>query len=207
VGIEVNVYFSIFAIFINNQSSIYTKKMNMAPSEQNIKIVILARKGDKDAVSKLVDLYSRRLYGYFYRLTYNADDANELLGELFLKMYEKIGTCRPETFEAWLFRMASNLFMDFLRAKKRHEKMIDTFQRDFKEETADPKTGSFMTDKLTRALKLLEQDTAEILVMRFYSQLSFQQLADLRNEPINTVLSKVHRGLKKLKELMEQTNV
>ncbi|MEN6386909.1 MAG: sigma factor, partial [Phycisphaerales bacterium] len=88
----------------------------MAPSEQTINLVSLARKGDKDAVSKLIDLYSRRLYGYFYRLTSNTDDANELLSELFLKMFEKISTCRPETFEPWLFRMAYNLFMDFLRA-------------------------------------------------------------------------------------------
>jgi RNA polymerase sigma-70 factor (ECF subfamily) len=167
--------------------------------------VILARKGDKAAFSKLIDLYSKRLYGYFYRLTYNADDANELLSELFLKMYEKIGTCRPETFEAWLFRMASNLFMDFLRAKKRHEKMIDSFQQDYKEESPELKSEGFLTDKLSRALKILEQDTAEIIVMRYYSQLSFQQLADLRNEPINTVLSKVHRGLKKLKEYMENS--
>ncbi len=179
----------------------------MAPTEQTIELVSSARKGDKNAVSQLVDLYSRRLYGYFYRLTSNADDANELLSELFLKMYEKIDTCRPETFEAWLFRIAYNLFMDFLRAKKRHEKMMDSFQRDYKEEeTAESKTGDYLTDRLTAALKTLEPDTAEIIVMRFYSQLSFQQLADLRNEPVNTVLSKVHRGLKKLKELMAKYN-
>jgi RNA polymerase sigma-70 factor, ECF subfamily len=176
----------------------------MAPSEQTINFVSLARKGDKDAVSKIVELYSRRFYGYFYRLSANSDDSNELLSELFLKMYEKIGTCRPETFEPWLFRMASNLFMDFLRARKRHEKMIDSFQRDYKEESSDPKNGNLLTDKLTAALKTLDQDTAEIIVMRYYSQLSFQQLAELRNEPVNTVLSKVHRGLKKLKELMKE---
>ncbi|MCE5341789.1 MAG: RNA polymerase sigma factor [Planctomycetaceae bacterium] len=178
----------------------------MAPSEQTIKLVSLARKGDKTAVSELVDLYSRRMYGYFYRLSSNADDSNELLSELFLKMYEKIGTCCPETFEAWLFRIASNLFMDFLRTKKRHEKMMGSFQQDYKEETAEPKTGGYLTDRLTAALETLEPDVAEIIVMRYYSQLSFQQLAELRNEPVNTVLSKVHRGLKKLKELMDKSN-
>jgi RNA polymerase sigma-70 factor (ECF subfamily) len=178
----------------------------MAPSEHTIELVSLARKGDKNAVSQLVDLYSRRLYGYLYRLTSNADDANELLSELFLKMYEKIGTCRPETFEAWLFRVAYNLFMDFLRAKKRHEKMMDSFQQDRREQTEEQKTGNYMTDELTAALKMIEPDTAEIIVMRYYSQLSFQQIAELRNEPVNTLLSKVHRGLKKLKEVMAKYN-
>lgn len=178
----------------------------MAPTDHTINIVSLARKGDKDAFSKLIDLYSHRLYGYFYRLTCNRDDANELLSELFLKVYEKIASCRPETFEPWLFRIASNLFTDFLRSRKRHEKMMDSFQKDYKEETAIPKTGTVLTDKLAAALKSLEPETAEILVMRYYSQLSFQQLAEMRNEPVNTVLSKVHRGLKKLKELMEKSN-
>lgn len=177
----------------------------MADSEK-INIVTSARNGDKDAFSKLVDIYSNRLYGYFYRLTYNADDASDLLSALFLKMVEKIGTCRPQTFDAWLFTMASNLFTDFLRARKRREKMISAVQQDYREETEPPKTGDLLTDKLTRQLRKLEPDTAEIIVMRYYSQLSFQQLADLRKEPIGTVLSKVHRGLKKLKELMEQSD-
>lgn len=178
----------------------------MAPSEQNLEIICLARKGDKDAFSKLVDLYSGRLYGYLYRLTCNRDDANELLSELFLKVYEKIGSCRPETFNAWLFKMASNLFMDFLRAKKRREKLFANIQQDVKTETVPEKSDDFLTDKLTRQLQRLDSETAELLILRYYSQLSFEQLAKMRNEPIGTVLSKVHRGLKKLKELMEQTN-
>ncbi|HBG27593.1 MAG: hypothetical protein A2Y10_15855 [Planctomycetes bacterium GWF2_41_51] len=178
----------------------------MAPLEQIIEIVRAARKGDKDAFSKLVDLYSGRLYGYFYRLTCNREDANDLVGELFLKMYEKIGACRPETFNAWVFKMASNLFVDSLRAKKRRAKMLDSFQRDFKDETEPEKTGDYMTDKLTKNLRKLDEQTAEILTLRYYSQLSFEQLAKMRNEPVGTVLSKVHRGLKKLKELMEQSN-
>ncbi|OQA00694.1 MAG: ECF RNA polymerase sigma factor SigW [Planctomycetes bacterium ADurb.Bin401] len=178
----------------------------MAFSAQNIEIVLLARKGDKEAFSKIVDLYSGRLYGYFYRLTCNREDANDLLSELFLKVYEKIGSCRPETFDAWIFKMASNLFTDSLRAKKRREKFFASVQQDFKEESVPEKNGDFMIDKLSIMLKKLDPQTAEIITMRYYSLLSFEELAKIRNEPIGTVLSKVHRGLKKLKELMEQSN-
>jgi RNA polymerase sigma-70 factor (ECF subfamily) len=102
--------------------------------------------------------------------------------------------------------MASNLFTDHLRARKRHNKMIDFFQRDYKEETSDPKAGTFLDDELTSALKSLDPETAELIVMRYYSELSFQELADLKKVPVNTVLSKVHRGLKKLKELMKKND-
>lgn len=169
-------------------------------------IVLLARRGDKQAFSQLVDMYSSRLYGYFYRLTGNRDEANELLGELFLKLVEKIGSCRPETFEAWLFKIASNLFTDYLRTKKRSQKMLSHIEEQVRDEAQMPKKDNFLTDKLARQLQKLEPETAEIIVMRYYSQLSFDQLAQARKEPIGTVLSKVHRGLKKLRQLMEDSD-
>ncbi|MFA5293583.1 MAG: sigma-70 family RNA polymerase sigma factor [Phycisphaerae bacterium] len=182
------------------------KKREMASPEKIEDIVLLARKGDKQAFSRLVDIYSTRLFSYLYRLTYNRDDASELLGELFLKMVEKIGSCRPETFEPWLFRMASNLFTDYLRSKKRREKMLSRIEEQAEPETQLSNKNDVMTDKLTRQLQRLEPETAEIIVMRYYSQLSFEEMAQMRNEPIGTVLSKVHRGLKKLRQLMEESD-
>ncbi len=170
------------------------------------KLVKLCRQGEKDAFSQLVDSYSNRLFGYFYRLTGNRDDSDELLSELFLKIVEKIGTCRPETFDAWLFKMASNLFADYIRAKKRHEKMLNRATKEVQAEIQPDPTDSLMTDKLTRQLQRLDAETAEIIVMRYYSCLSFEELAKIRNEPLGTCLSKVHRGLKRLRELMENSN-
>jgi RNA polymerase sigma-70 factor (ECF subfamily) len=181
------------------------------PDEMNdpqkvIEIVSLARSGSEKAFSELVDIYASRLFGYFYRLTGNRDDSNELISELFLKMVEKIGSCRPETFEPWLFRIASNLFTDYLRSKKRREKMISRIEEQVLSETEPSLRDDLMTDKLTRQLQRLEPETAEIIIMRYYSQLSFEELAKLRNEPVGTVLSKVHRGLKKLRQLMEESD-
>ena len=58
-------------------------------------------------------------------------------------------------------------------------------------------------DKLQSRLKRLDTDTQELIMLRFYSQLSFKEIAELRSEPIGTTLAKLHRGLKKLRELME----
>jgi RNA polymerase sigma-70 factor (ECF subfamily) len=52
-------------------------------------------------------------------------------------------------------------------------------------------------------LKRLDSDTRELIIMRFYSQLSFKEIASVRSEPIGTTLAKTHRGLKKLRQLME----
>ena len=60
-----------------------------------------------------------------------------------------------------------------------------------------------ISDKLQWALEKLDKETAELLMLRYYSQVSFKELAEMRNEPIGTTLSKVHRGLKRLRVLME----
>ncbi|MGA2915971.1 MAG: RNA polymerase sigma factor [Sedimentisphaerales bacterium] len=182
------------------------KKQKMSSSNDVIQLVKLCQQGDKNGFSQLVDSYSGRLYGYFYRLTGNRDDSNELLSELFLKIVEKISTCRPETFEAWLFKTASNLFTDYIRAKKRQEKMLNQAAKEIKTETPFSPNDGYLTDKLTRQLQRLDGETAEIIVMRYYSGLSFEELAKIRKEPLGTCLSKIHRGLKRLRELMENSN-
>ncbi|MBN1787929.1 MAG: RNA polymerase sigma factor [Sedimentisphaerales bacterium] len=179
------------------------KKCEMSSPDNVIEIIKQCQKGEKDGFSQLVDGYSSRLFGYFYRLTGNRDDSNELLSELFLKVVEKIGTCRPETFEGWLFKMASNLFADYVRSKKRQRKMLEHMAENIQDQTQPDKDSSQLADKLTAQLQRLDAETAEIIVMRYYSGLSFEEMANIRNEPVGTCLSKVHRGLKKLRQLME----
>jgi RNA polymerase sigma-70 factor (ECF subfamily) len=99
--------------------------------------------------------------------------------------------------------MASNLFVDYIRAKKRREKMLGQVAKEIQNETQPDPADDYMTDKLTRQLQRLDAETAEIIVMRYYSGLSFEELAKIRKEPLGTCLSKVHRGLKKLRQLME----
>ncbi len=178
----------------------------MSSSNNVTQIIELCRKGRPEGFSQLVDGYSNRLFGYFYRLTGNRDDSNELLSELFLKVVEKIGMCRPQTFDAWLFKTASNLFADYVRTKKRREKMLNQITKDIQTKTQPDRADDAITDKLTRQLQRLDGETAEIIVMRYYSGLSFEELAKVRKEPLGTCLSKVHRGLKKLRQLMENSN-
>ena len=58
-------------------------------------------------------------------------------------------------------------------------------------------------DRLQVQLNRLDADTRELIMLRFYSELSFKEIARVRGEPIGTALSKLHRGLKKLRVLME----
>ena len=176
----------------------------MAKSDDLARIITGCKSGDAECFSQLIDIYASRLYGYFYRLTGNKDVCDGLLSELFVKLVEKINSYKGGSFESWVFKVASNIFYDYLRGKQREKKLLEQQRSRLESEQTEPKRSEpESVDKLQIQLGKLDADTREVITLRFYSQLSFKEIAKMRSEPIGTILSKVHRGLKKLRELME----
>ena len=176
----------------------------MDVNEDLTQIISGCKNGESQSFSKVIDLYSSRCYGYFYRLTGNTDISDELLSELFVKLVEKIKTYKGGSFESWLFRVASNIFHDYLRGKQRQQKVIEFRKLEADSEVIEnKKSDGELVDKLQIQLSKLDDDTRELMMLRFYSELSFKEIAEMRSEPIGTTLAKLHRGLKKLKENME----
>ncbi|MDT8301751.1 MAG: RNA polymerase sigma factor [Sedimentisphaerales bacterium] len=176
----------------------------MVNSDDLAQLIIGCKSGDSKCFSLVVDMYASRCYGYFYRLTGNKDLSDELLSELFVKLVEKIASYKGGSFEGWLFRIASNIFHDYLRSKQRRKKLLDVHKVQIESEITEPKkTGNEQIDLLEIQLKRMDADTRELIMLRFYSELSFKEIAKMRSEPIGTTLAKLHRGLKKLRELMQ----
>jgi len=176
----------------------------MAKSDDLAQIITGCRQGNARCFSQIVDIYADRCYGYFYRLTGSSDVCDELLSELFVKLVEKIESYKGGSFEGWLFRIASNIFHDYLRGKQRRKKLLETQKTLLESETTEYKrSDDEQIEKLQKQLERLDTDTKELIMLRFYSQLSFKEIAQMRSEPIGTTLAKMHRGLKKLRALME----
>lgn len=176
----------------------------MAKSDDLARIITGCKQGDAQCFSQIVDAYGGRCYGYFYRLTGNRDISDELLSELFVKLVEKIGSYKGGSFEGWLFRIASNIFHDYLRSKQRRKKLLEIQKIQFESDAIEYKrSDDEQFEKLQKQLGRMDSDTKELIMLRFYSQLSFKEIAQMRSEPIGTTLAKMHRGLKKLRALME----
>lgn len=176
----------------------------MAKSDDLARIITGCKQGDAQCFSQIVDLYAGRCYGCFYRLTGNSDISDELLSELFVKLVEKIGSYKGGSFEGWLFKIASNIFHDYLRSKQRRKKLLETQKIQLESEVIEYKqSDDEQFERLQKQLGRLDTDTKELIMLRFYSQLSFKEIAQMRSEPIGTTLAKMHRGLKKLRVLME----
>jgi RNA polymerase sigma-70 factor (ECF subfamily) len=179
----------------------------MAESVELARIIHGCQSGDADSFARIVDMYAGRCYGYFYRLTGDRDLSDELLSELFVRLVEKFGSYKGGAFESWLFRIASNIFHDHLRAKQRRQRLLDGRRADLEAGgSGEPRRSDARDETLDRLqvqIQRLDADTRELIVLRFYSELSFKEIAQIRSEPLGTALSKLHRGLKKLREMME----
>jgi RNA polymerase sigma-70 factor, ECF subfamily len=177
----------------------------MSENDALDQIIAGCKKGQTECFSQLLDIFSSRCYGYFYRLCGSRDLSDELLSELFVKLVEKIESYNGGSFESWLFRIASNIFNDHLRVKQRRQKLLEIRkeQMESEVETDEKKSADERFDRLEILLRKLDQDTRELIMLRFYSQLSFKEISELRSEPIGTTLAKTHRGLRKLRELIE----
>jgi RNA polymerase sigma-70 factor (ECF subfamily) len=175
----------------------------MTEKQQLGQIIAGCRRGDAESFSQLVDIYAGRCYGYFYRMTGSRDISDDLLSELFVKLVEKIKTYKGGGFNGWIFKVTGNVFYDYLRHKYRDTKMLEARKQLFEEDiTQTPDDGDQRVDNLQKFLDRLDTETRELIMLRFYSGLSFKEIAEIRAMPTGTILSKVHRGLKKLRELL-----
>ena len=197
--------FPIYAIKQSPKPSLIAQQaVIMAENDRLARIIAGCKDGSNESFSQLVDIYATRCFGYFYRLTGNRQVSDDLLSELFVKLVEKIGSFRGGSFDCWLFKVASSIFYDYLRDKHKQQHLIEGYKKTLETQTAGRKSSdSQIFDKLQNQLNKLDDDTRNLILMRFYSQASFKEIAQMRSEPIGTTLSKVHRGLKKLRELME----
>ncbi|MHC4742737.1 MAG: RNA polymerase sigma factor [Planctomycetota bacterium] len=144
----------------------------MAKNEDLGRIVGGCQAGNAECFSELVDLYGGRCYGYFYRLT-------------------------------GIFKIASNIFHDYLRGKQRRKRLLDTRRQDITGKVIEEKRSeSDRADRLQVHLAKLDEGTRELIMLRFYSQMSLKEIAKVRSEPIGTTLSRLHRGLKRLRDMM-----
>lgn len=178
-------------------------------------IIARAQAKEPSAFDALVDLYNRRLYGYFYRATGRRDDAEDLLQELFVRLVGTLGQYRHDgRFEPWLFRIATNLIRDRIRrgrstrpgvaprADDEGEQAWSDLRRAPPAQPGHRLDAAEDADRLERAIQSLPEAERTVILLRHFAQMSFQEIAEVMDTPLGTALARAHRGLARLRELM-----
>ncbi|MDP8959204.1 MAG: sigma-70 family RNA polymerase sigma factor [Actinomycetota bacterium] len=152
--------------------------------------------------------YGRKIYNFAYRLTGDPDDAADLSQEVLLRVQRGLPGYRPGSFEGWLWRITRNAFLDEVRRRQRRPTSPLPEELDRSEMGSSPAPdevldGVRLGEDVQAALLELPFDFREAVVLCDVLGLSYQEIAEAVDVPIGTVRSRIHRGRKMLRELLE----
>lgn len=172
--------------------------------------------GDNDAFGLLVEKYQTKVYNLALRMSGNEDDAFDLSQEAFLRAWRNLGSFQFESaFSTWLFRLTSNVCLDFLRARKRKATVSLTVtddedgetQLELRDPAKTPEEALLAAEDrrlLTQALNELPAVQRQILTMRAIDDLSYAQIAEILQIEEGTVKSRLSRARAALRNKLLQ---
>lgn len=162
----------------------------------------------RTAFSRLVSLYSERLYWQIRRLVLNHEDANDILQNTFLKAWNNIELFRGEAkLSTWLFRIAINESLTFLgNLNKRNKALIsDPDHLLLEKMEADPYfEGDEIEIKLQKAILRLPEKQRIVFNMRYYDELKYEEISDILGTSVGALKASYHHASKKVEEFMTQ---
>ena len=177
-----------------------------------------AQRGDADAFELLLE-HQKNVYNLCYRMAGNPDDAMDLSQETFLRAWRCLDQYQfASAFSTWLYRLCSNICIDFLRRRRRQQTVPLTFEdADGEEQTyavpdAQPLPEEQVELKLTRetlaaAMAQLLPEHRAVLQLRVVNEMSYEQIADVLDIQIGTVKSRLSRARNQLKKILERGNL
>ena len=177
------------------------------------------RDGDMPAGEALVARYHAPLMRYLQRLV-GIEAAEELHQQAWLSVLDHVDRFDPAAvgasgsaagagggFKAWLFRIATNKANDLWRARGR-EKVVKEGLKLVTDETLPDAghrlEGTEQDEKLRKAIDKLPENQRQVLLLRYYSNLKFIEIAEMLGCPLNTALGRVHKAILKLRQVMEE---
>nr|AMP53415.1 sigma70-ECF: RNA polymerase sigma factor, sigma-70 family [uncultured bacterium] len=178
--------------------------------EQEAAIVRKVLGGDANAFETLVLEYEKNVYNIALRMTGNSEDAADMTQEAFIKAYNSLQSFRGDSkFSVWLYRIVSNVCLDFLRSKNRRPTVSlsvedddgEDAQLDVADESQSPELlldRKLTRESVRRGLDSLPPDYRQILLLREIQGLSYDEIAQALGLEVGTVKSRIFRARKRL---------
>lgn len=166
-------------------------------------------KEDLEIYKYLIERYERQLLIYIRRVIYvSTEDAEDILQEVFLKVYRNLnGYNNKYKFSSWIYRIAHNEAVSFLRKKKDLEIVQDSDIFDNIPSDVDIE-DEFLKDlkskEVRKLLSKLDRKYREVLVLRYFEEMEYNEISEILHIPSGTVASLINRGKEKFKILIER---
>lgn len=155
----------------------------------------------------VVDQHSGRVYRLAYRLTGNRPDAEDLTQEVFVRVFRSLHTYTPGTFEGWLHRITTNVFLDQARRKQRIRFDALSDERAERLRSASPAPEAAYADRtfdddVEQALASLPPEFRVAVVLCDVEDLTYEEIAEITSAKMGTVRSRIHRGRSMLRHAL-----
>ncbi|MDF2093406.1 RNA polymerase sigma factor SigE [Knoellia sp. 3-2P3] len=156
---------------------------------------------------EIVEQHSARVYRLAYRLTGNVHDAEDLTHDVFIRVFRSLHSYQPGTFEGWLHRITTNVFLDRMRRKQRirFDALSEESAARLPTREAGPEQAfeaNHFNDDVQRALDALPPDFRAAVVLCDIEGLSYEEIATTLGIKLGTVRSRIHRGRALLREAL-----
>ena len=174
--------------------------------------------GDRSAISELIERHSKRVRSYICMMVKDDAVADDIFQETFIKAVKVIDEGRytdSGKFLSWVLRIAHNRVLDYFRREKANKQVneseagydvIGTLR--FSEPTTeDEMVHSEMEQTIRELINLLPEEQQEVVRLRYYSKLSFQEIAEQTEVSINTALGRMRYALINLRRMIKEKNI
>ncbi|MGD8537864.1 MAG: sigma-70 family RNA polymerase sigma factor [Candidatus Aminicenantes bacterium] len=175
------------------------ERMDRKKAHTEAEILELVQQGDKEAYQEIVVRHMHTAYYVALAFVHNHQDALDISQEAFIRAFRKIkkfDTKRP--FFPWFYRILKNLCIDHYKHRRRLNEVPLENVRILEVEHEDRE----MKKALWKGIDELPHEQKEIIVLRYFQQLSYQEIAEVLNKPIGTVMSSLYYAKKRLKGIV-----
>jgi len=186
-------------------------------------LVVRAQKGSEKAYRELLDRYQRPVFSLIYRMVRDREQAEDLSQETFVRVFNHIDRYDPAyKFSSWIFKIATNLTIDWMRKKEVPTVSIDgsryattsdeieasTITVESKDETPEELLiARELGNEIEQAITRLRPEYKTAILLRHVEDKPYEEIAQIMSLPLGTVKTYIHRGRKELQEMLAHTRV
>lgn len=174
--------------------------------------------GDQSAISQLIERHSRRVKEYIRMMVKDNDVADDIFQETFIKAVRVIDEGRYTDngkFLSWILRIAHNQVIDYFRSRKQQKlvneadagyNVLGTLR--FAEQTVeDEMVAAQISNDVRHLVEMLPDEQREVVMLRYFSGLSFKEIAEQTDVSINTALGRMRYALINLRKMIKEKNI
>ncbi len=183
---------------------------------EDFRLIDMAVGGDEKSYAKLLQRYRRPVYHVILKMVRNVDDAEDLTIESFAKAFRSLHKFKKDfTFSTWLFRIATNNTIDFIRKKKLNTLSIENTYTDDNGDSVSIDVEDLNLNPQEEAIRVQKEELIQVFVdklpakyqklvrLRYFHELSYEEIAKELDAPLGTVKAQLHRARELMYELVK----